>query len=176
MIRELARKLATFNQFVDFVIIEMTFRSGQFEADAEILKNYSSMALLRVSSPESEVLVKMIRPRQEIKLALGSRIQSSEKIWRIFTTSEILEFVEAIGDRNKIYQLKPPIVPAFLILETLCAEFPSNFIKLQFKNFITAGEPLSLQGFGNKLEISSAGVRKILIGRDFNLENRRITV
>ena len=165
MIKELARKLAAFN-LVDCVIIEMTFRRGQFESGAEILKNYSSMIFLRASSSKAEVLVKMIRPRQEIKPALGSRIQSSEKIWRIFTASEILKFVEAVGDKNKIYQLNPPIVPAFLILETFCAEFPSDFIKLKFKNFITAGEPLSLQSVENKFELSSAGVRKILITAD----------
>lgn len=161
MIRELARKLAAFNQFVDFVITELTFRRGTFEAAMKILKSHSSIALLRARSSDAELTVKMIRPRREIKAALGCRIQSAEKIWRVFTTSEVLEFVEAVGDKNQIHQLKPPIVPALLILETICAEFSSDYIKLKFKNFITADEPLSLQVNNNHLEIKSAGIRKI---------------
>ena len=119
------------------------------------------MALIRVRSAEAELLIKMIRPRREIRSALGSRIQSSEKIWRIFTASEIFEFVQETGDGNKIYRLNPPIVPALLILETLCSELTANFIKLKFKNFITAGEPLTLRVDGNNFEIKSAGVKKI---------------
>ena len=162
MIRELAKKLSTFVEFVDFVIIELQFRRGIFEAGAQVLKRHSSMALLQVSSPEAELIVKMIRPRKEIAAAHGCRIQSSEKIWRVFTASEVLTFAEAVDDKNPIHQLKPPIVPALLILETICAEVTTDFIKLRFKNFITAGEPLSLQVNGNRLEILSAGVRKVV--------------
>lgn len=160
MIRELAKKISTFAQFVDFVIIEIQFTRGTFEECAQVVKEHSSMALLRASTSGAELLVKMIRPRKEITAALGSRIQSAGKIWRVFTSSEVLKFAEAVGDNNPIHQLNPPIVPAFLILETICEQFPTTqSIKLKFKNFITAGEPLSL--IGNK--IICAGVRKVLI-------------
>ncbi len=162
MIRDLAKKLATFSEYKSFVIIEATFQRGTFEAGVEILKNHATMALLRARSSEAELLIKMIRPRREIKPALGSRVQSSEKIWRIFTAQEIFSFVEEIGDRNQIHQLKPPIVPTLLVLETICAAVQKNFVKLKFKNFVTAGEPLSLHVVENRLEIKSAGVRKIL--------------
>ena len=161
MIRDLARKLATFSEYKSFVIIEATFRRGTFEAGVEILKNHASMALLRARSLEAELLVKMIRPRREIKPALGLRVLSSEKIWRIFTAQEISSFVEEIGDRNQIHQLNPPIVPALLILETICAAVQKNFVKLKFKNFVTAGEPLTLRVVENRFEIKSAGVKKI---------------
>lgn len=161
MIRELAKKLAALAQFVDCVIIELKFRRGKFESSAEILKIHSAMALVRVRSSQAELLVKLIRPRKEIQSALGNRIQSTEKVWRIFTASEVFAFANDAGDENKIFRLNPPIVPALLILETLCSEFAANFIKLQFKNFITAGEPLSLQVSGNRVEIKSAGVKKI---------------
>ena len=161
MIRELAKKLAAFNQFVDCVIVEAEFRRGHFKEDAEILKVHSSMILLRANSSSAELLVKMIRPRREIKPAFGSRIESVENVWRIFTASEIFDFVEAVGDQNKIHQFNPPIVPALLILDTLCKEFSPNFIKVKFKNFITAGESLSLNLHGNKFEISTATVKKI---------------
>ena len=164
MIRELAKKLAAFGEFADFVIIELEFRRGTFEPTAQILKRHSAMVLLRASSEAAEVLVKMIRPRREIKAALGSRIQSAEKVWRIFTAAEVLEFAEAVGDKNKIHRLNPPIVPAFLILESICAEFPiSKALKLRFKNFVTAGEQLSLIDNGNDFEICSTGVKKVLI-------------
>lgn len=160
MIRILAKKLAAFKDFVDFVIVEVNFRLGNFDSGAEILKNHSSMVLIRVSSSEAEILVKMIRPRRKIAPALGCRINFSEKIWRIFTATEIFDFVEEIGDKNKIHRLNPPIVPAMLILETLCKEFPAKSIKLRFKNFIIAGEPLTLTR-EEKILICAAGVRKI---------------
>ncbi len=163
MIRELARKLAAFPEFVDCVIVEAEFKRGTFEAGAEILKTHSAMALVKVNSSEAQLLVKLIRPRRKITATVGSRIQSKGKIWRIFTASEVLDFTAAVDDKNKIYKLNPPIVPALLILENICAEFSANLIKLKFKNFITAGEPLFLQGDGNFWEISSAGVRKVLI-------------
>lgn len=162
MIRELAKKLSAFGQFVGFVIIELQFRRGTFEAGAQIVKEHSSMVLLRASSAEAELVVKMIRPRKEITAALGSRIQSAEKIWRVFMASEVSDFVQAVGDNNPIHRLNPPIVPAFLILETICAKFPNQSIRLKFKNFITAGESLSLHVDGNRLEIRGAGVRKVL--------------
>ena len=163
MIKELAKKLAAFEEFVDWVIIEVTFRRGNFVAGAEVVKAHSSMALLRASTSNAELLVKLIRPRSVIKPAFGCRIQSSKTIWRVFTVSEVLEFVTSVGDRNRIHQLNPPIVPALLILEAICAEFPSSqSLKLKFKNFITAGEPLTLCGGGERFEIISAGVRKVI--------------
>ncbi len=161
MIRELAKKLAAFAQFVDFVIAEVEFQLGTFSASAEILKIHSAMALVQVSTPNAKLLVKMIRPRAKIKAAVGCRIQSSEKIWRVFTASEIFSFVQAVGDKNKIHQLNPPIVPGLLILETISAKFSSQRIKMRFKNFITAGEPLSLYVVDKRFEIYSAGELKI---------------
>lgn len=168
-IRELAKKLTAFEEFADYVITELKFQRGSFDASAEVMKVHTAMALVRVSSADAELLVKLIRPRSEIKAALGSRIQSSEKIWRVFTASEILEFITAVGDKNKIHQLNPPIVPGLLILETLltCAEFSEiKSLRLKFKNFITAGEPLNLRGGCGQFRIDSAGVRKILIAVD----------
>lgn len=169
MIRDLARRLAAFGEFVDCVMVELRFRRGTFDAGAQIVKAHSSMALLRASSSDAELSVKLINPRHEIKAALGSRIQSSEKIWRVFTVSEVLDFAAAVGDNNKIHRFNPPIVPGLLILETLltCAQFSaSDSIKLKFKNFITAGEPLILRGGDGKFEIDSAGEKKVLITVD----------
>lgn len=164
MIRDLAKKLSTCNPFVDGVPIELEFRRGVFAAPVQVVKIHSAMALVRVHSSEAELLIKLIRPRREIKAAVGCRIQSSEKIWRVFTASEVSDFVQSVGDANKIYRLNPPIVPGLLLLETLNAEFSSSrSIKLKFKNFITAGEPLTLHGRDEHFEIYSAGVRKILI-------------
>ena len=161
MIRDLARKLAAFTEFKDFVIIELEFKRGNFDPAAQIVKNSSSRVILQASSKDAEVLVKMIRPRKKISPAIGCRVQSAEKIWKIFTPTEIFEFCAAVDDKNPIHQLNPPIVPGLLILESLCAEFNPNFIKLKFKNFITAGESLTLQRFDNKIEIICAEVVKI---------------
>ena len=166
MIKDLAKSFSAFGQFVDNVIIELDFRRGEFESSAEILKVHSSMVLLRARSATAEILLKMIRPRHEVKAVLGSRIQASEKNWRVFTATEIFEFVEDVGDKNKIHRINPPIVPALLILETLLADekfSTATRVKLKFKNFITAGEPLSLVGHEKFFELTSAGVRKVLV-------------
>lgn len=161
MIRELARKLTAFEEFVDCVMVETTLRRGKFEAGAQVVKAHSSMILLRACTRDAELLVKLIRPRSEIKPACGCRIQTAEKIWRVFTASEVFDFAEDVGDRNPIHRFNPPIVPGLLILETICAETSANFIRLKFKNFITADEPLTMRG-GVRFEICSGGVRKIL--------------
>ena len=162
MIRQLARQLTAFDDFADFVIIEITLRRGNFNSTAEIVKNHASMAVLRATSNDAELLVKMIRPRTDIKPAIGCRIQSRENIWRTFTASEIGDFAASVGDKNPIHQLNLPIVPACLILEAICAAFPDQSVKLKFKNFVTAGEPLNLHRHGNKFELTCAGVRKVL--------------
>ena len=157
MIRELARKLATFNQFADFVIVEIIFRWGNFDSTAQIVKNFSSRVTLRSTSPDAEVLVKMIRPRHEVKVC---ELKPTENFWRTFTAKEIFDFAAEVGDKNPIHQLNPPIVPAFLILESICAEFKANF-KLRFKNFIVAGETLNLNVADNSFEITCAGIEKV---------------
>lgn len=165
MIRDLARKLTAFD-FVGSVLARLEFRRGSFTAGARLVEVHSAMAVICVRTSQAELLVKLIRPRSEILPALGCRIQSSEKIWRVFTESEVTDFVEDVGDRNQIHRLKPPIVPGLLLLETLldCAEFSScRCVKLKFKNFITAGEPLTLSQTAGGYEISGAGVRKVLI-------------
>ena len=106
MIRDLARKLTAFGEFVYCVIIELIFRRGTFEASAQVVKAHSSMALLRAASGDAETLLDC-----------------------------------------------PPISA-------------SKSLKLKFKNFITAGEPLILRGGGNRFEIDSAGARKVLITVD----------
>lgn len=163
MIRQLAKNFSAFGQFVDGVIIELTFRRGTFSDGASVVKAHSSMAILRSSSTDAEILIKMIRPRREIKAAVGCRIQSAEKTWRVFTSTEIFAFVEAVGDKNKIHRLNPPIVPALLILETLLSEEFAHVdgLKLKFRNFVTADEPLSLFDDGKFFELVGAGERKV---------------
>ena len=163
MIRQLAKNFSAFGQFVDGVIIELTFRRGNFSDGASIVKAHSSMAILRSSSTDAEILIKLIRPRREIKAAVGCRIQSAEKTWRVFTSTEIFAFVEAVGDKNKIHRMNPPIVPALLILETLLSEEFAHVdgLKLKFRNFVTADEPLSLFDDGKFFELVGAGERKV---------------
>ena len=163
MIRDLARRFATFGQFVDSVIIELTFRRGNFSEGVQVVKAHSARALLRSSSTDAEILIKLIRPRREVKAAVGCRIQSAEKTWRVFTATEIFAFVEAVGDKNKIHCMNPPIVPALLILEALLSDEFAHVdgLKLKFRNFVTADEPLSLFGDGKFFELTSAGVKKV---------------
>ena len=150
MIKDFAKRLAAFKEFKDFIIVEITFRRGNFTSAAKILKNSVSRVILRATTTDAEILVKMIRPRTNFPPP--NKKFHAENCWRTFSTEEILNFVAAVGDKNQIH---PPIVPAFLILESICAELKPNFIKLRFKNFISAEESLTLQIDGNKLKISA---------------------
>ena len=157
MIKDLARKLSAFAEFKDFVIVEIIFRRGNFSSGAKVLKANASSAVLMASSDATQVAVKMIRPRREVK---PCEVQAAEDFNLQFTAQEVLAFAESIGDKNPIHRLKPPIVPAFLILEKICAAVEGNF-KLRFRNFITAGEPLTLTVADNGFEIICAGVKKV---------------
>lgn len=162
MIRELARSLTAFTELEGFVIIEATFRRGNFLSEAQIVKARSTMAIIRAASSEAELVVKLIRPRQTIEPAFGCRVHASGKIWRIFTATEVSDFTAAVGDNNPIHRINPPIVPGLLILEELSAAYETAAcVKLKFKHFVTAGEPLTLRVVGERLEIIGAGVRKV---------------
>ena len=61
MIKALARKLATFKQFADWVIIELEYRRGSFNSTAEVLKAHALPALLRAAASDAALSVKLIR-------------------------------------------------------------------------------------------------------------------
>ena len=166
MIKILAKKLSAFTEFVDWVLVEAEFNRGSFVSGAEVVKIRSAMAVVRACSSEAELIVKLIRPRAKLDSAVSCRVHSAEKIWRTFTESEVAMFVAEVGDGNQIHRMNPPIVPGLLILETLLAraDFSAcRSIKLKFKNFVAAGEPLTLRSSESRFEICSAGVRKVLV-------------
>ena len=166
MIRELAKKFSAMKELVGDVIAEIKFQRGNFSEGVEILKSHRSMKLICAATSNEKLLVKFITPNREIKAAIGMRIQSEKKTWRTFTAAEVINFVDEVGDSNKIHRFNPPIVPGFLILEEILRQenFSScNVLNLKFKHFITAGEPLTLNCAENKSEILSAGEVKVII-------------
>lgn len=166
MIRELARKISALPEIFGDVIAEMEFTRGKFKNGVEILKSHRAMKLISASTSSIKISVKFITPQKKIRAAIGTRIQSDKKTWRTFTTSEVENFVDEVDDINEIYRINPPIVPGFLILESILSHekfFSANSLKLKFKHFITAGEPLTLQIGDEKTEILSAGEVKVVI-------------
>lgn len=166
MIRELARKISALNEILDDVIAEMEFTRGKFIESVEILKSHRAMKLICAATADVTISVKFITPQKKIRAAIGTRIQSDKKTWRTFTASEVENFVDEVDDANEIYRLNPPIVPGFLILESILSHekfSATNSLKLKFKHFITAGEPLTLQLGDEKSEILSAGEVKVVI-------------
>lgn len=166
MIRNLFKKLSVMKELVGDVIAEIKFSRGNFSEGVEVLKSYRSMKLICAANSNEKLLVKFITPSREIKAAIGTRIQSDKKTWRIFTSAEVTNFVNEVGDSNEIHRFNPPIVPGFLIFEEILnhENFSScNVLNLKFKHFITAGEPLTLIFAEDKSEILSAGEVKVVI-------------
>ena len=170
MIKDLAKKISAPERFFDEVISEIKFIRGEFRAGLKILKNTAEFKIILAATETEKIFVKMIAPRKKICSAFGTRIQSEKKTQLVFTALEVFDFGEEVGDKNKIYKLSPPIVPPLLILETLLKieKFSScEILKLRFKHFITAGEPLTLQSISEKnFELQSAGERKVLISTE----------
>lgn len=170
MIRELSKKLSTLEKFLGDVIAAAEFRRGTFEPSLKILKCNRELKVVQLASPTEKILVKLVTPRKKIRAALGVRVQSEKKIWRIFTAEEVYNFVEEVGDKNFFHRFSPPIVPGLLILETVlnCPEFSSsNVVQVRFKSFVTAGESLTLNKKDEKIfEIQSAGRLKAVISAE----------
>ena len=166
MVRELARKISALTEIVRDVIAEIEFTRGKFKVGVEILKSHRAMKLICAATSNVKISVKFITPQKKIRAAIGMRIQSDKKTWRTFTASEVENFVDEVDDANEIYRLNPPIVPGFLILESILSHekfSTADSLKLKFKHFITAGEPLTLQIGDDKSEILSAGEVKVVI-------------
>ena len=166
MIRKAARKISALTEIFGDVIAEIEFTRGKFSEGVEILKSHRSMKLICATTSEVKISAKFITPQKKIRAAIGTRIQSDKKTWRTFTEAEVTDFVEDVDDENEIYRFNPPIVPGFLILESILNHekfSAANSLKLKFKRFITAGEPLTLQFGEDKTEILSAGEVKVII-------------
>ena len=167
MVKDLAKNFATLDKFCDDVIAEIKFFRGDFKSGLKILEDTREFKLILSASADEKILVKLVTPRRKIKSALGVRIQAENKTHFLFTADDVFDFVEDVGDKNKIYRLSPPIVPPLLILDTLLNfnNFSScESIKLRFKHFITAGEPLTFKTVTeNNFELVSAGAVKVLI-------------
>ena len=119
MIKELATSFATLEKFLGDVIAEIKFFRGDFEPELKILKNLREFKLILIASTTEKILVKLVEPRRKIKPARGVRITAENKTQFFFSATDVSEFINSIGDKNKIYSLSPPIVPPLLILETL---------------------------------------------------------
>lgn len=167
MIEDLAKKFATLEKFKDDIVAEIKFFRGKFEPELKILKDTHEFKLILVASETEKILVKLVTPRKKIRPAKGVRVQAENKMQFFFSATDVSNFIKSVGEQNKIYKFSPPIVPPLLVLETLLKieKFSScESLKLRFKHFITAGEPLTLKNISEKsLEVQSAGVVKILI-------------
>jgi len=170
MIKDLAKKFATLEKFAGDVVAEIKFFRGEFEPELKILKDTREFKLILITSETEKILIKLVTPRKKIRPAKGVRVQAESKTQFFFSATEVSNFVEEVGEQNKIYKFSPPIVPPLLILETLLniENFSScENLKLRFRHFITVYEPLTLKNISEKIfEIQSADAVKILISID----------
>lgn len=166
MIRKLAKKLSTLENFIDDVVVEIKFFRGNFESGVEVLKNRGGLKIIQVTTDDAKILVKLLTTNKNFSRA--ETFQTENKTWKIFSAEEIFEFVEEVGDKNKIHRISNPVVPGLLILETLLKSkefFLCEQLAMRFKDFITAGESLTLKKIDeNNFEIKSGDTTKIFIG------------
>ena len=169
MIRKLAKKLSAFENFVDDVVAEIKFFYGNFEEDTKILKNRRNLKIIQVSTSDAKILVKLMTPQKNFEetFTTAKNFQNEKNLWKNFSAEEVFNFVEEVGDKNKIHKISRPIVPGLLILETLLTSekiFPCKILEMRFKNFITVGENLTLEKIDeNNFEIKCGDSTKILM-------------
>jgi len=164
MIKNLAKKLAAFEEFSADVIAEVKFFRGSFAEGAEILKFARGLKIIEVAG-EGKILVKLMTPRG--KISAVEKVSAEKNCWLTFTAEEVKNFVEEVDDKNKIHQTKNPVVPGLLILEKILEVEPfseEKFLRLRFKNFVVAGEKLNLRRADEKVfEILSGDEVKIFV-------------
>ena len=164
MIKTAAKKLTTIENLIGTVIAEIKFRRGIFEPETKILKSAHRLTMIKISLPAAQIFVKLIKCRENFvppELPEGTQ----NFFWRKFTPEEVYKFVEEVGDKNEIHRTKLPIVPGFLIFESLIQspEFSTcKSLTAKFEKFTLAGEGLNLKIDGNKFEIFTATERKII--------------
>lgn len=145
MIKNLAKKLAAFEEFSEDVIAEIKFFRGNFAEETKILKSTRGLKIIEVAG-EGKILVKLMTPRE--KISVCEKVSAEKIFWLTFTAEEVKNFVEEVGDKNKIHQTENPVVPGLLILEKILSVEPfreEKFLQLRFKNFVVAGEKLNLR-------------------------------
>ena len=161
---ELAKKLSSFDELRDEVIAETKFERGNFFPDAKILKRSHGLTLVRVSTCNEELTAKIFKPKENSAPAKKILSQPGGELWKNFSAPEVFNFVEEVGDKNKIHRTENPIVPGLLILKNFLDDEKFSGCKsvtMKFKSFVTAGENLFLTIDGNNFEISTADEVKI---------------
>lgn len=149
MIKRLARRLSTLKQFVGFVLAEVLVERDVVGESLSIEKEKLNLAVIRLSGSGLALTVKLIRPSpSKTKAPKSSELANPRgEPWKIFSASEVEEFIAETDDDNPIHRGELPIVPGFLIVETLLADrrlSEQKKLRLRFKNYAKVGEELHL--------------------------------
>ena len=164
LIRELAKKLSTLKKFVGFVMAEATVERGVFQSSLNILLERKPLTVVELADEGMHLTVSLFK----LKETVGStKVFDAEaprgSVWKIFSTEEVAEFIREVDDDNEIHRGARPIVPGFLIIETLLNDprlIERKKIRLRFKHFTSVDENLYLTIDGERFYVD-ADERKI---------------
>lgn len=65
--------------------------------------------------------------------------------WRVFSSQEIIDFVDSVGDQNEIHRSACPVVPGLFLLKQIAVELSlANQLELRFLQPLYAGQMVSI--------------------------------
>ncbi|MBR1580717.1 MAG: hypothetical protein IJ668_09490 [Selenomonadaceae bacterium] len=159
LIRELARRLSALKKFVGYVMAEAVIERGDFQSSLNVLSDRKNLAVIDIADEEMRLNVTLLKPKKTEGAAEKFLTEAPRgTVWKIFSTEEVAEFIAAVDDDNAIHRGARPIVPGFLIIETLFNApqlIEHKKIRLRFKHFTTVDEKLYLTIDGKQFHVDA---------------------
>lgn len=163
LIRELAKKLSALKKFVGYVMAEAVIERGDFQSSLNVLIDRKNLTVVEIADEEMRLNVKLFFPAHppHVPCREPSIDRSSAPrgaMWKVFSTEEVAAFIAAVDDDNEIHRGARPIVPGFLIIETLLNDprlIEHKKIRLRFKQFTAVDEKLYLTLDGRQFHVDA---------------------
>ena len=147
--------MSALKKYVGFVMAELIIERGGGVA-IELESERLNLAVIRLSDDEMSLRAKLIRSTTTFPaIEIATEIPRGD-VWKRFSAEEVAAFISETNDDNEIHRGARPIVPGFLLAETLLERFGDcKKIRLRFKHFTAVGENLYLTVDGERFYVDS---------------------
>ena len=104
---------------------------------------------------ESLTVTMLLNYDGTVKKVIKNHNEYDIKLCQSFTSEDVWEFVDSVGDTNPIHQGNQPVVPGLLLMEYIKNKLPTSVKKLElsFRNAIFANEVFKLDIDGNNFKL-----------------------
>ena len=151
--------MSALKKYVGFVMAELIVERGGSAKEGgsgvaiDVVVERMNMAIIELDGGDLKLTAKLIKtsesPKIEIEIPRGD-------VWKRFSAEEVAAFISETNDDNEIHRGARPIVPGFLLAETLLERFGDcKKIRLRFKHFTAVGENLYLTVDGARFYVDS---------------------